>query len=73
MRRIRPKKSNRSLRTWVLGSAAGLVLVAGGGITAQAATAGYAHPAKPGASAPAASKPVPSTPGNTRHWAAGHR
>ncbi|MYQ47029.1 hypothetical protein GTW40_18535 [Streptomyces sp. SID4985] len=60
MRHIRPKKSNRSLRTWVLGSAAGLALVAGGGIAAQAATAGQPHPAK---SAPADPKPVPSTPG----------
>ncbi|MBV1949531.1 hypothetical protein [Streptomyces sp. BV129] len=63
MRHIRAKKSNRSLRTWVLGSTAGLALVAGGGIVAQAATAGHAHPAKPGTSAPAAPKPVPSTPG----------
>ncbi|MGW7427623.1 hypothetical protein ACWGJB_48135 [Streptomyces sp. NPDC054813] len=60
MRHSRAKKSNRSLRTWVLGSAAGLALVAGGGIAAQAATAGHAHPAK---SAPADPKPVPSTPG----------
>ncbi|MEV7319266.1 hypothetical protein [Streptomyces sp. NPDC093970] len=60
MRHSRAKKSNRSLRTWVLGSAAGLALVVGGGIAAQAATAGHAHPAK---SAPDAPKPVPSTPG----------
>lgn len=46
MRHIRAKKSNRSLRTWVLGSAAGLALVVGGGIAAQAASAGHAHPAK---------------------------
>ncbi|MEU9379849.1 hypothetical protein AB0D38_02065, partial [Streptomyces sp. NPDC048279] len=60
MRHSRAKKSNRPLRTWVLGSAAGLALVAGGGIAAQAATAGHAHPAK---SAPAEPKPVPSAPG----------
>ncbi|MFE1852182.1 hypothetical protein [Streptomyces sp. NPDC059489] len=60
MRHSRAKKSNRSPRTWVLGSAVGLALVAGGGIAAEAATAGHAHPAK---SAPADPKPVPSTPG----------
>ncbi|AJE43867.1 hypothetical protein [Streptomyces nodosus] len=63
MRHIRAKKSNRSLRTWVLGSTAGLALVVGGGIAAQAATAGHAHPAKSGTSATADPKPVPSTPG----------
>ncbi|MFJ9711782.1 hypothetical protein [Streptomyces sp. NPDC101234] len=60
MRHVRAKKSNRSLRTWVLGSTAGLALVVGGGIAAQAATAGHAHPAK---SATVDPKPVPSTPG----------
>ncbi|MEV6022619.1 hypothetical protein ACFZAR_06275, partial [Streptomyces sp. NPDC008222] len=60
MRHIRAKKSNRSLRTWVLGSAAGLALVVGGGIAAQAASSGHAHP---GTSATADPKPVPSTPG----------
>jgi hypothetical protein len=63
MRHIRAKKSNRSLRTWVLGSAAGLVLVVGGGIAAQAATAGHAHAVvKSGTSAKADPNPVPSTP-----------
>ncbi|MFJ3825470.1 hypothetical protein [Streptomyces nodosus] len=38
MRHIRAKKSNRPLRTWVLGTAAGLTLVVGGDIAAQAAT-----------------------------------
>ncbi|MEU8931660.1 hypothetical protein AB0D30_17430 [Streptomyces sp. NPDC048409] len=60
MRHSRPKKSNRSLRTWVLGPAAGLALVVGGGIAAQAATGGHAHPTQ---SAPSDPKPVPSTPG----------
>ncbi|MGW5098716.1 hypothetical protein ACWEQM_29955 [Streptomyces nodosus] len=64
MRHIRAKKSNRSLRTWVLGSAAGLTLVVGGGIAAQAATAGHTHPVvKSGTSTEADPKPVPSTPG----------
>ncbi|MFG2949702.1 hypothetical protein [Streptomyces adustus] len=60
MRHARAKKSTRSLRTWVLGSTAGLALVAGGGIAAQAATVHHAHPAKSATTDP---KPVPSTPG----------
>ncbi|MFJ3819949.1 hypothetical protein [Streptomyces nodosus] len=64
MRHIGTKKSNRSLRTSVLGSAAGLALVVGGGIAAQAASASHAHPAKSGTSATADPKPVPSTPRN---------
>ncbi|MET9878585.1 hypothetical protein ABZZ36_28710 [Actinacidiphila glaucinigra] len=64
MRHIRSKKANGALRSWVLGSVAGLALVAGGGIAAQAATAVHATPAKPGTSA-SAPKPVASTPGKS--------
>ncbi|MEU3185441.1 hypothetical protein ABZ707_14745 [Streptomyces sp. NPDC006923] len=54
------KKPNRRMSAWVLGSAAGLALVVGGGFAAQAATTAHAHPAK---SVPAHPKPVPSAPG----------
>ncbi|MFI0778325.1 hypothetical protein [Streptomyces sp. NPDC021212] len=69
MRHIRAKKLNRPARAWVLGSAAGIALILGGGMAAQAATADHSRPPKPVPSTPdtpvptpANPKPVPSTP-----------
>ncbi|MGA6157782.1 hypothetical protein ACPEIC_31020 [Stenotrophomonas sp. NPDC087984] len=60
MQHVRAKKPNRRLRPWILGSAAGIALIVGGGIAAQAATSDHSRPAKPVPSA--TSKPAPTKP-----------
>ncbi|MFE5120443.1 hypothetical protein [Streptomyces sp. NPDC056669] len=60
MQHDRAKKPNRRLRPWILGSAAGIALIVGGGIAAQAATSDHSRPAKPVPSA--TSKPEPTKP-----------
>ncbi|MFE2449793.1 hypothetical protein ACFXDF_48540, partial [Streptomyces sp. NPDC059426] len=60
MQHDRAKKPNRRLRPWILGSAAGIALIVGGGIAAQAATSDHSGPAKPVPSA--TSKPEPTKP-----------
>lgn len=59
MRHVRAKKPNRRPRPWIAGSAAGIALIVGGGIAAQAATADHSRPAKPAPSA--TSKPAPTS------------
>ena len=65
MRHIRAKKLNHPVRTWVLGSAAGIALIVGGGMAAQATTADHSRPAESSTSPapdPVEPKPVPSVP-----------
>jgi len=65
MRHIRAKKLNHPVRTWVLGSAAGIALIVGGGMAAQATTADHSRPAESSTSPapdPVEPKPVPSAP-----------
>ena len=62
MRHIRAKKLNRPVRTWVLGSAAGIALLVGGGVAAQAATADHSRPTESSSPAPVPAKPDPADP-----------
>lgn len=65
MQHVRAKKPNRRLRPWILGSAAGIALIVGGGIAAQAATGDQSGPAKPvpvATSKPEPTKPAPTEP-----------
>ncbi|MFD8809400.1 hypothetical protein [Streptomyces sp. NPDC059597] len=64
MRDVRAKKSNRSRRTWVLVSAAGLAQVVGGSFAVEAVTAAHANPAQSGAFAAASPNAVASASGN---------
>ncbi|MBU3865002.1 hypothetical protein KN815_13230 [Streptomyces sp. 4503] len=69
MQHDRAKKPNRRLRPWILGSAAGVALIVGGGIAAQAATSDHSRPAKPVPSAtskPEATLPPTSVPAPTK-------
>ncbi|MGV9703763.1 hypothetical protein [Streptomyces sp. NPDC003483] len=64
MRDVRAKKSNRSLRTWMLVSAAGLALVAVGSFAAEAVIAAHTSLARSGTSTAAAPRSIPSASGN---------